>query len=222
VADKKSTVLEIGWLTPEEAMSTLNIAERTLRAWAQKGRVRFKMESIPGKTPRRLYNAEDIEKLRVWGPPSPPRPQLVQASARESDEAKKARVELLGKEWMTLDEARAFLGKSEKSIQRLRRAGHLQMKMQSREGGLGLQRLYSGTDLRRIKNKAIPASAPTPQGGTALAKVQAPIEITIPTSCAGNSRNISPRRSNPRYRLTGFGCRSERRRTCRASAKEPC
>jgi excisionase family DNA binding protein len=179
MAEKKSTVLEAGWLTPNETMGALNVAERTLRDWAKKGRLRFRMEFRPGKTPGRLYSAADVEKIRAAGPPETPRPQLVQDRVREI--AGKAGIELSGKDWVTLDEAKAFLGLSEKSIQRLKRAGHLKVREERREGKM--TRLYSGEDLQTIKAKAIPASAIAPgEKTTALAKVQAPIEITIPSA----------------------------------------
>jgi hypothetical protein len=198
MAEKKSTVLEVGWLTPDETMSALNVAERTLRDWAKKGRLRFKMEFRPGKTPGRLYSAADVERIRAAGPLPPPRPQLVQERVREI--AAKAGIELSGKEWMTLDEARAFLGKSEKSIQRLRRAGHLRVQMQSREG-LGPQRLYRAADLHRIKNKAIPASAIAPETSTAIAKVQAPVELAIPSATVTTLRDLVAEWRGPVERL---------------------
>jgi hypothetical protein len=96
------------------------------------------------------------------------------------------------REWMTLDEARAFLGKSEKSIQRLKRAGHLKTRDESREGKA--QRLYSGADLERIKAEAIPASAVTPDAnGTGMIARKAPgapIEITIPVGTVAVLREL--------------------------------
>lgn len=103
------------------------------------------------------------------------------------------------KEWMTLDEAKRFLGKSEKSVQRLKRAGHLHSKNESREGRA--QRVYSGADLQRIKAEAIPASAIAPETSMAIAKVQAPVELAIPSATVTTLRDLVTEWRGPVERL---------------------
>jgi excisionase family DNA binding protein len=104
------------------------------------------------------------------------------------------------REWVTLDEAKAFLRLSEKSIQRLKRAGHLRVRDERREGKM--TRLYSGEDLQTIKAKAIPASAIAPDPSKGIAAVaknflangldaaQAPIELTIPSATVTTLRDL--------------------------------
>ena len=57
------------WYTIPETTAKLEIAEKTLRKWALKGRLGYRLQSVPGKRPQRLYNAADVERLKLAGPP---------------------------------------------------------------------------------------------------------------------------------------------------------
>ncbi len=70
--ETKATVVSAEWMTTEEVIKTLGIAQRTVQNWAKAGRLRFKLDTLPGRRAQRIYNSEDVERLKKEGPP--PRP----------------------------------------------------------------------------------------------------------------------------------------------------
>jgi hypothetical protein len=71
---------------------------------------------------------------------------------------KDAQVLIMSEEWMTVEEARKRLGKSQRSLQKLAKAGHLRTKRQPREGR-GPETLYFAEDVERLVHNAPPKRA---------------------------------------------------------------
>ncbi len=70
--DSKVTLLSSEWLTTGETMHALGKANRTVREWAQKGRLRWKLGLRNGIAQRHYY-APDVEQYR----PALPKPSSV-------------------------------------------------------------------------------------------------------------------------------------------------
>jgi excisionase family DNA binding protein len=131
--EAKATVLPAGWVTTEEVIKTLGIAQRTVQNWAKAGRLHFKMHTLPGRRAQRVYNSEDVERLKKEGPPRTPSgevaPKAAAAPKRGSqtiealevfkllvDEFRAQRAEEAAERerdhaaaWLTLSEAAAYL-----------------------------------------------------------------------------------------------------------------
>jgi hypothetical protein len=75
MSEKRVDIVPDAWLTSEEALQELQIAQRTLQEWAQDGFIRFRQQHVPGRRPMRVYAAADVARLKAnGGPPRKQRP----------------------------------------------------------------------------------------------------------------------------------------------------
>ena len=151
------TVLQSDWYDKAQTMKKLNIAERTLQTWTKDGRIRFKMQSVKGKRPERVYRAADVEKIRDAGPPAserkevavrepaPAKPPSLESQAflllcTELREQRKAEFETREREravsFLTLPEAAAYLRLPKAYVLRAIQEGRLEA---VRAGGWKIQ-----------------------------------------------------------------------------------
>jgi hypothetical protein len=64
----KQTVISGEWCDTESVMRALDVSQRTVQKWAEKGHLKFKTIR-DGSRRIRLYDAGDVERLRESGPP---------------------------------------------------------------------------------------------------------------------------------------------------------
>lgn len=143
-------IITADWLTRTETCERIGISPKTLEEWVRRGVIHSRREQRKGRSPERLFEAADVERLRKAKLGNKPFPA-------EAPQATQLELGTDQEEWIPTAQAAMLIGKSARSLDRLVEGKELRSRLANG------RRLYAVSDLTRIRDARGVVAAPKPE-----------------------------------------------------------